>query len=94
MQPTTLKLSDELKKRVASLAEDAGKSVHAVLVEAVESYTRYLENRRQFVEEGLEAEAEMERTGEYYDGAEVHAWVRARLAGKKASRPRLRKWRR
>ena len=42
MQPTTLKLPDELKKRIVALAADAGKSVHAYLIEAIDSQTRQI----------------------------------------------------
>jgi len=94
MQPTTLKLPDALKKRVVALAKGQGKSVHAYLIDAIEQQTRYAENRREFVAEALAARDEMDRTGLGYDGGEVHAYLRARLAGKKARRPRLRSWRR
>jgi predicted DNA-binding protein len=93
MQPTSLKLSPELKKRIAALAKHDGKSVHAYLIEAIEQHAGYSERRREFIEQALAADAEMERTGMGYPLEEVHAYFRARAAGKKARRPRLRSWR-
>jgi predicted transcriptional regulator len=93
MQPTSLKLPDKLKKRFSALAEESGKSLHAVLLDALEAHAGLLEKRREFIADALAADAEMDRTGEYYDGDEVLAWARARAAGKKAKQPKLRKWR-
>ena len=94
MQPTTsLKLPPQLKKRMASFAADSGKSLHAFLVQIIEKEAQRLQNRRQFIEEALESEREMLRTGMGYRMEEVHAYFRARAAGKNPKRPKLRKWR-
>ena len=93
MQPTTLKIPDDLKKRVAALAQREGKSVHAYLLEAIERHANLSQNRREFIEQALRSRAEFDRTGLAYDGQEVVAYFRARAAGKKARRPKLRKWR-
>ena len=90
---TSLKLSDCLRTRVAAGAERAGKSAHAFMVDAIERETLRLEKRLAFVEGALEAEREMERTGLAYDMHDVHAYWRAKLAGKKPQEPKLKKWR-
>ena len=84
---TTLKLSDPLKARIASLADSAGKSSHAFMVEALEAQVRVAEQRREFVQSALRAEQEVEKYGLVYSADEVHRYLRGRLAGKKNKRP-------
>jgi len=86
---TTLKLPDSLKKRIAPLAESAGKTAHAWMVEALETQATLAEKRRAFVADALAAEEEVRRTGLVYRAEDVHRYFRARAAGRKASRPKL-----
>jgi predicted transcriptional regulator len=86
---TTLKLPDNLKKRIAPLADSAGKTPHAWMVEAIEAQATLAEKRKAFVADARAAEEEVERTGLVYRAADVHRYVRARAAGKKAPRPKL-----
>jgi predicted transcriptional regulator len=85
---TTLKLSDDLKKRIAPLAESAGKTPHAWMVEALETQATLAERRKAFVADARAAEKEVEKHGLVYRAEDVHRYVLARLAGKKARRPR------
>ena len=86
---TTLKLPDSLKKRIAPLAESAGKTAHAWMVEAIETQATLAEKRKAFVADALAAEEEVRRTGLVYRAADVHRYFRARAEGKKTPRPRL-----
>lgn len=86
---TTLKLPEILKKRIAPLAESAGKTPHAWMVEAIETQATLAEKRRAFIADALAAEKEVERTGLVYRAEDVHRYMRARAAGKKAPRPKL-----
>ena len=86
---TTLKLPDNLKKRIAPLAESAGKTAHAWMVEAIETQATLAEKRKAFVDDARAAEEEVERTALVYRAADVHRYIRARASGKKAPRPRL-----
>jgi predicted transcriptional regulator len=90
---TSLKLPDALKARVAALAEHAGKSAHAYMLDAIERETGLAERRLAFVGDALAAERDMERSGLAYDAHDLHAYWRARLAGKQASKPKLKPWR-
>ena len=85
---TTLKLSDDLKKRIAPLAESAGKTPHAWMVDALETQATLAERRRTFVADARAAEKEVEKHGLVNRAADVHRYVLARVAGKKARRPR------
>ena len=94
MQPTTsLKLSPELKKRVAALARREGKSVHAFLIETIERRAKAMESREEFIAAALASREEFLRTGKGYAAKDVHAWLRARAAGKNPRRPKVRTWR-
>ena len=93
MTTTTLKLPPALKRRVASLVRGTDRSAHAFMVEAISAQTRREELRRQFIDQALEADAEMARTGRGYDFADVKDYFEAKLAGRPARRPRLKRWR-
>lgn len=84
---TTLKLPEPLKARIAPLAEAAGKSPHAWMIEALEARVAQSEAYAAFVAEALEAEQEMLRTGEAYAADDVFAYVRDKVAGRPARRP-------
>lgn len=90
---TSLKLPAELKARVDALAEAAGKSPHAFMVEAIEREAARAERYEAFLSEALEADDDMERTGLYYAAEDVFRYMTARAEGKRARRPRPRSWR-
>jgi predicted transcriptional regulator len=89
---TTLKLPDNLKKRIAPLAESAGKSAHAWMVEAIETQATLAEKRKSFIADARAAEEGVERTGKVYAFDDVHRYMRALARGKKARRPKPVKW--
>jgi predicted transcriptional regulator len=89
---TTLKLPDSLKKRIAPLADSAGKTPHAWMVEAIETQATLAEKRRAFVADALAAEKEVERAGLVHRAQDVHRYILARAAGRKARRPKPVKW--
>jgi predicted transcriptional regulator len=88
---TTLKLPEQLKSRVARQAAAAGKTAHAFMVEAIESQTALHERQRECFQSALSAREEVGQCGLVLDGNEVLSYVRARLAGHAAKRPRKRK---
>ena len=89
---TTLKLPERLKQRIAPLARSAGKTPHAWMVEALEAHTALAERRKIFVADALAAEKEAERSGRVYAAGEVDRYLRARVAGRKAKRPKPARW--
>lgn len=94
MPPTTLKLPDDLKRRIQALVKSTGQSAHAFMLEAIERQTELAEERASFVADALAARADFERTGIGFRAAEVHAHHKARAAGKKTTRPKPVPWRR
>jgi predicted transcriptional regulator len=93
MPATSLKLTDVLKARVATIAQNAGMSPHAFMVDAIERQARLAELRGSFVEDALASRAEAHETGKAYAAADVHDYMEARARGEAVKRPAARKWR-
>ncbi|MFO1346904.1 MAG: CopG family transcriptional regulator [Rhodocyclaceae bacterium] len=92
MTTTSLKLPDDLKKRAASAAHELGMSPHAFMVSAIEQAAIATEQRLQFVAEARSAREQMIETRKGLDADEVHAYLKAKLAGKKVAKPKTRSW--
>lgn len=88
---TTLKLTEELKARIAQVAAEVDKSPHAFMLEAIERHTELAERRRDFVASALRAEEEVAQYGLVYDGDEVLSWFQSRLEGVRTASPRKRR---
>ena len=88
---TTLKLPEELKARIASAAEAAGKSPHAYMIEALAAHAALDERRRAFVASARAAEQEVAEYGLVYDADEVFSYIQAKLDGKPNKRPKSKK---
>jgi predicted transcriptional regulator len=85
---TTLKLPPELRSRLAALAKKTGRSAHSLMLEAIERHTAREERTREFVKEALAADRAIDRGGEVYAAADVHAWLERLAKGKKPARPK------
>src|SRR5512135_3148926 len=85
---TTLKLSDELEARIAPLAESAGKTPHAWMVEALEAQAELAEMRLSFIQDALASAAEVDAGGPLYAMEDVHTYLRARAAGETVVHPK------
>ena len=87
MSTTSLKLSEELKQRVVAIAERQDVSPHAFMINAIEQAATAAERRAAFVGEAQAAREQMLATGKGYDAKEVHAYLKARIAGAKVAKP-------
>ena len=85
---TTLKLPDELKARIAPLAESAAKTPHAWMIEALEAQARLAEMRQSFINDALASAAEIDAGGALYAMQNVHEYLLAKAACKAAKRPK------
>jgi len=90
-ETTTIRLAPKLRARLRAIAKDTDRSVHSIIVEAVEKHVAYEEQMRSLVKEALAADEQIERTGEVYRAEDVHAWAQ-RLAND-AVAPRPKPWR-
>ena len=93
MATTSLKLPDSLKKRTAQAAKRRGMSTHAFMIEAIEKASGAAETREKFLADAVIARRSTVSTGKGYDADDVHKWMRKRVVGKKASRPKAVAWR-
>jgi predicted transcriptional regulator len=89
---TTLRLPENLKKRLGPLAKAAGRTPHAWMIEALETQATLAEKRRGFIEDARAAAKEADETGVAYRADDVHRYIRARAGGKKGARPKPVKW--
>ncbi len=92
MPVTSIKLPDELKDRVVVAAADSGKSVHAFMLEAIERQTSLAEQRKHFVAEAVAAYETTRSTGRAYSADDVHRYMQAMVAGRRARRPKTKTW--
>ena len=93
MSTTSLKLPDELKQRAIKVAKELGFSPHAFMVDAIEDAATRAEKRARFVAEALAERDAMIESGKGFAADEVHAYLKARVAGKKVPRPKAKSWR-
>jgi predicted transcriptional regulator len=87
MAATSIKLSDELKARIAPLAEADGISPHAWMLRALAAETDRAEKRAEFFAEGLKR---LERAGAgapMYAAEDVFEYLDRRLHDESATRP-------
>lgn len=89
---TSLKIPTALKRRIARLAARSGESPHALMVRALAEHVEAAELHAAFVADAAVAEQQMRASGEAYAMADVHRYVQARAAGRKATRPRAVRW--
>lgn len=90
---TTIKLPPDLKDRISKVVEGTGQTAHGFMVEAIREQTERAEKRRDFTAAALAARKEFARSGVGYAMEDVHAYVKTRAAGKKAAKPKPRRWR-
>lgn len=93
MSTTSLKMPDELKQRTVAAAQKLGVSPHAFMLHAIEQAASAAEQRASFVSEALAAREQMLASGRGYDADEVHAYLKARVAGKRIAKPKAKSWR-
>ena len=92
MATTSLKLSDELKRRAVEAAAKQGVSPHAFMVGAIDRATSAAEKRAEFLADAVAAREQLLDSGEGYEAGEVHDYLKARIAGRKVSKPKAKPW--
>lgn len=93
MSATSLKLPDELKRRIAKLAASEGQTPHAFMVEALAREAERAELRQQFAADADESERESLESGKAHPLDATFDYLAARIRGKNPRRPRARSWR-
>ena len=85
---TTIKLPAPLKARIAQLAEGAGTTPHAWMVDALAAQVALDEMRGAFIAKAEASAAEIDAGGPLYAAKDVHAYIVARAAGERMHRPK------
>ena len=91
MSTTTIRLSDDLKARIARAAEAAGTTSHSFILEAIAEKAQRTEQRADFHDEAAQRYARIVDTGETIDWDEYRAYMMGRIQGKPGTRPVTRK---
>jgi len=86
--PTTLKVPDDLRARLARHAEAEGKSPHAYMLEALREKADRADRRREYLAAGAAAMREYEGTGIAYAMEDVERYILGVAAGRKPRRPK------
>jgi predicted transcriptional regulator len=94
MAATSLKLPEDLKRRIERLANAANKTPHAFMVEALAREAERSELRARFADESARSEEEALSSGKALKLAAAFDCLAARATGAKARRPKARAWRR
>ena len=87
-ETTTIRLPPKLRARLRTIAKETDRSVHSLILEAVEKHAAYEEQMRSLVKEALAADAEMERSGEGQRADDVHEWARRVARGEASTLPK------
>ena len=93
MAATSLKIPEELKRRIERLAGAANKTPHAFMVDVLSQEANRAELRERFAEDAAISEKEAMRSGKAVPVVAAFDYLEARAAGKSVRRPRARAWR-
>ena len=93
MAATSLKIPEELKRRIERLAGAANKTPHAFMVDVLSQEANRAELRERFAEDAAISEKEAMESGKAVPVAAAFNYLEARAAGKSVRRPRARAWR-
>jgi predicted transcriptional regulator len=91
MSTTTIRLSEELKARVARVAQRAGTTSHGFIVEAIAEKAEREERRGDFDATAERRYADIIASGKTVPWSEMRRCLEDRVAGKKGVRPAARK---
>ena len=87
----SLRVPENVKKRVARLAEASDTTAHAFMLEAIRDKVEADEARASFHAEARKRLARMKKSGKGIPATDVFAYLDARAQGKSRPRPKPRK---
>nr|WP_116608306.1 ribbon-helix-helix protein, CopG family [uncultured Albidiferax sp.] len=91
MSTTTIRIEDELKARLAAAAEQAGKTAHAFILDAIAQTVEQVELDNAFHAVAEERWAKIRATGKTVPWDDAKAYLAARAAGEHPAKPAARK---
>lgn len=87
----SLRLPEKTKRRVEKFARASDISAHAFMLKAIEERLSAEEERAAFLAEAERRATEFRKTGKGIPAEEVFEYLRKRVQGKPAARPKARK---
>ena len=87
MSTTTIRLSEELKARVAAAAERAGITAHSFILEAIAEKAEQAERRADFHDVAEKRYADLAASGKTIPWEKMRRFLEDRIAGKTVARP-------
>ena len=81
MSTTTIRIPDELKSRLAKLAEHEGLSTHGLILDAIAEKADALERQQSFLEDARQRHEHFLATGEGIPWEEMRDYLRRRAQG-------------
>ena len=90
MSTTTVRLPADLKKRLADVAEQAGMTSHALIVEAISDRVEADEARNRLLDEADRRYAAIAKTGQTVPWSEMRRYLERRVAGERIDAPAAR----
>jgi predicted transcriptional regulator len=93
MSTTTIRIEDDLKARIATASEHAGKSAHAFIVEAISQKVEQIEAEEELHQLAQKRWAKVLQTGKSIAWDDAKEYLVARAAGRPVVRPSARKMR-
>ena len=91
MATTTIRIDDSLKIRVSASAEQAGKTTHAFIMDAIASSVEQAEQNAAFENLADERWAKLRATGHTVAWDDAKAYLIARANGDRTQKPTARK---
>jgi predicted transcriptional regulator len=92
MSTTSLKIDDELKQRIAAVAQAKDTNAHAWMLEALRRATHQAEREVEFDEIVNMRWAKFKRDGKSVSRVDMEAYLDALMTGKPASKPKATAW--
>lgn len=90
MSTTTIRLPQELKKRVARAAERAGTTAHGFILDAIAEKAQRDELQAEFQENAEQRYAQIVASGKTVPWSEMRRYLERRVTGGKSARPKAR----
>jgi predicted DNA-binding protein len=87
MPTLSVKLAEETKQRLQSLAKNQGTTAHAVMVSAIEGALDTVEHHNALVASALRAREQVLASGKVLDGKSFGDYLKGKSRGQKAKRP-------
>lgn len=90
-QTTTLRIEQDIKERLKTLADDRHSSAHALMLEAIVEYVDREEKRSQYRKEAQAAWLEYQETGQHITAQETITWLESWGSGHEQDAPECHK---